>query len=446
MAQPNMISFDMPNAYTSQAREIQRRQQLADMMQQQASTPLEPNRMAGGYVVPVNPLEGLAKLMQGMQAKSERKGVDDLSAKLAAQMQKDRSDTLTRAMQAGQAVPAAAPQPGSEEAWGLGNQGVAADPKAMYQALMQSQDPMMQQAGMQGMLTSMQPKAPIKLGKDDRLVDPNTFKPVLEPTAQPKYHVVNGSLVPEPAAPGQTVQPAYTAPEKTPDAIRAVEVAMKNAGIDPQSPEARAFFRNMVTKQTTHQPAPSAVAVANAGPKAFESELGKQDAEKLAEWRKGAESGTQMLTTVANMRDAVKRGVFSGGGADLKTEAANLITGLTGAKIAALPGSQLFTAEASKLVLESIKMLGANPSNADREFIEKTVPRLGSSTEARDQLINYIEQKAHKQIDLFKRADSHARQNHGLGGFDYFPAQGAAPAASPGAVPAPPPGFTVVRP
>lgn len=446
MAQPKSFSFDLPDEYSTQARDIQRRQQMADMLQQQAQTPLETNRMAGGYVVPIHPLEGLAKLMAGMQARSERKGADEQAVKLAQLMQQNRADTIQRAIAAGQPAPAIeAPSEGM--GGGPGRPAMPGNPRAAYDVLAQSKDPMLSQMGFASLLKSLEPKSPIKLGKDDTLVDPNTFRPVYSPTPQTKFHTLGPgqSLVPEPTAPGAPTQPALTIPERSPEAIRAVEEAMRRAGIDPQSPEAQGLFRNLVNKQTTHQPAPSATAIATAGPKAFETELGKQDAEKLAEWRKNAELGQQMLTTAANMRDAIKRGVFSGGGADLKTEAANLISGLTGTPIKSLPGSQLFNAEASNLVLDRVKLLGANPSNADREFIEKTVPRLSSSPEARDQLIAFLERKAQSNIDLFRRADSHARQNRGLGGFDYFQPSGS-PSATQPAVPPPPPGFQVVPP
>ena len=160
--------------------------------------------------------------------------------------------------------------------------------------------------------------------------------------------------------------------------------------------------------------------VINAGPKAFEMELGKLDAEKLGKFRDNAESSQQTLSIIQNLRSAVEQGVYSGGGANLKAEAANIVNGLTGATPKGLVGSQLFNAEASKLVLEKIKTLGANPSNADREFIEKTVPQLGTSSQARDALINFMEQRANQQMDLYKRADTYARANRGFGGFDQF--------------------------
>jgi hypothetical protein len=239
-------------------------------------------------------------------------------------------------------------------------------------------------------------------------------------------------LAPKPAEPftlrpgdmrfGADNKPIATAPAipKEPAKPQIVQL-MEQAGIDPASPQGRQMLMGALNKSTSHAPAASvSTTLVNAGPKAFDTELGKMDAEKLGEFRKNAEAGQGMLGTVANLRDAIKKGVYSGGLADQKTAAANLINGITGITPSALPGSQLFTAEASKLVLDSIKLLGANPSNADRDFINKTVPQLATSPQARDALINYLEQKANKNIELFQKADSYARQNKGLGGFNYL--------------------------
>ena len=47
-------------------RAISRRQRIADMLMQQSQEPLDTNQMAGGYVVPVSPLAGVAKVAQAL--------------------------------------------------------------------------------------------------------------------------------------------------------------------------------------------------------------------------------------------------------------------------------------------------------------------------------------------------------------------------------------------
>ena len=304
---------------------------------------------------------------------------------------------------------------------------------AQVQGLLGVQQAQMQQGLLQQQMADKQrQQAHIEnfaqqLPESDRaafMVNPNAYIQEMN-----KKYVVGGALVG-----GRGGQPIYEAPKKM-EFVNGVAVdpyKTPAGSVLPQDPNKpfsigldmkpvpNAPFQNYELSRTVMGRPNVNSTVINAGPKAFETELGKLDAEKLGEFRKNAESGQSMLGTVQNLREAVKKGVYSGGLADQKTAVANLINGITGVTPKALPGSQLFNAEASKLVLDSIKMLGANPSNADREFINKTVPQLATSPEARDALINYLEQKASKNIDLYKRADSFARQNRGLGGFDYI--------------------------
>lgn len=95
-----------------------------------------------------------------------------------------------------------------------------------------------------------------------------------------------------------------------------------------------------------------------------------------------------------------------------------MVEGFTGISPKGLVGSQLYNAEASKLVLEHIKTLGANPSNADREFIQKTVPQLNTSSAAREQMAVWMERQAANSIKKYQDADAYSRQNQGLGGFN----------------------------
>lgn len=158
--------------------------------------------------------------------------------------------------------------------------------------------------------------------------------------------------------------------------------------------------------------------VINAGPKAFETELGKLDAGQLEKWRGDAQTAQSLLGTIDSLRQAEKTGAYSGGGADTRLAVSNMIEGWTGIVPKGLVGSQVYNAEANKLILDRVKALGANPSNADREFIQKTVPQLANNSEARKQMADWMEQKAKKTINLYKKADAYARQNSGLKGFN----------------------------
>jgi hypothetical protein len=161
----------------------------------------------------------------------------------------------------------------------------------------------------------------------------------------------------------------------------------------------------------------SSTTVVNQGERAFATELGKLDAKELDGYRTDARTAQGTLSTVRNLRESEKNSAFSGGGANQKLAAANFLNGMLGVNIPGLVGSQTYNAEASKLVLDKIKTLGANPSNADREFIEKTVPQLSTSPEARAKLTDWMEKQALKTIKTYESADAYARKNNGLGGF-----------------------------
>ena len=185
-----------------------------------------------------------------------------------------------------------------------------------------------------------------------------------------------------------------------------------NGGVVPNT-----AFQNYELAKANASAARTQNNLINAGPKAFDTELGKLDAEQLNKWRSGAETAQSTLGIVNNLRDAESKGAYSGGTANARMAIANFVNGITGATPKGFVGSQLYNAEASKLVLDRIKALGANPSNADREFIEKTVPQLSTSAEARQQMANFMEQQANQAIQLYQRADTHARKNSGLAGF-----------------------------
>lgn len=173
----------------------------------------------------------------------------------------------------------------------------------------------------------------------------------------------------------------------------------------------------------------------SAGPKAFETELGKLDAKQLDDFRSAAQTAQNTLNVVGNLRDAESKGAYSGGGANARLAASTMIEGWTGIAPKGLVGSQLYNAEASKLVLDHVKALGANPSNADRTFIEKTVPQLATSKEAREQMANWMEQKASQTIATYQNADTYARANRGLGGFQIIQPRNPSAPPKPGGVP-----------
>jgi hypothetical protein len=411
---PN-VSFQAPTDYGAEAEAIARQRKYAELMQQQSQEPLQ-GQMAGQFYVAPSWTQGAAKLAQALSSKHQMNRADAnqkaLAERLRAQGMSDVS-AFTEAMQGTPARPANSDVTQSAKSMDSFDptpavDAVPGDRKRALAIALQSQNPTVAGAGQQMLAQLLKQDDPYSLREGEKRFGPNGQ--VIASNDKVRSHVVNGQVVRETDT---GITPLGQAIPHQSNPYGDLVVPDGKGGVMPN--------KQLVDVKTQLAQAgkPSIQStVINAGPKAFETELGKMDAEKLGELRKNAQAANNALNVVGNLRNAVNQGVYSGGGANAKVAVANLIGGLTGQDPKKLAASQVFNAEASKLVLEHVKELGANPSNADRDFIEKTVPMLATSPQARDALMQFIEQRAGKAINLYKGADTHARKNHGLGGFD----------------------------
>jgi hypothetical protein len=98
---PNMISFG-PNQQDLQAQqmELQRRQQFADMLRQQALTPID-QQMVSGRVVPNSPWLGATKLAQALLARDAEKGNVEAQAEIGKMSAKRQAEALQSLAPAG---------------------------------------------------------------------------------------------------------------------------------------------------------------------------------------------------------------------------------------------------------------------------------------------------------------------------------------------------------
>lgn len=175
--------------------------------------------------------------------------------------------------------------------------------------------------------------------------------------------------------------------------------------------------------------------VVDAAPKAFWNDFGKQASDQLFKEREGAQAASSTLQGIGEIRKAVQGGAYQGAGADYKLAAAKAL-GALGAQIAPeqVANSEQFNAVANQFVLNSIKGLGANPSNADRDFIEKTVPRLSTDPRALPLLLNFMEGKAKNTVDGYNTKIRGVQQQPGAG-FMPFSLEVPTPSAQPPARP-----------
>jgi hypothetical protein len=171
--------------YTVEQQAIDRRRRMAELLQQQAAAPMEMPSMPG---VRSSPFAGLAKLLQGYGAGQTLQNVDTEQKALGEKYQTERTNQfqdLARLLSA----PAQAAQPAIEPKFTEGQStitqgGQAAVPArpAGYlplESLSQFTHPEIQQLAMSQALSQLAPKAPIKLGPNETLYEPTTYKPLI---------------------------------------------------------------------------------------------------------------------------------------------------------------------------------------------------------------------------------------------------------------------------
>lgn len=171
--------------YTVEQQAIDRRRKMAELLQQQAASPMEMPSVPG---VRSSPFSGLAKLLQGYGASQTLQNIDTEQQALGQKYQTERTNQfqdLARLLSA----PAQAPQPAVEPTFTEGQStitqgGQAAVPArpAGYlpaEALSQFTHPEINQLAMSKYLAQLEPRAPIKLGPNETLYEGTTYKPLI---------------------------------------------------------------------------------------------------------------------------------------------------------------------------------------------------------------------------------------------------------------------------
>lgn len=191
--------------------------------------------------------------------------------------------------------------------------------------------------------------------------------------------------------------------------------AARDRATDPQQ---RAAIEAAIRKASTHAPA-NVVNVDMKGQSAFAKTLYEGDAKRVLEADESAQQATKALSTLNRLDQLNRSGqLFQGAAADQRVAIANFANtfGVPVDK-KRLSNSQEYDAYSKELVTGIIKSLGANPSNADREFIEKTVPNLSKSPEAANALIQFMGRRAQQVIADSRAMREYGEKNNSLKGF-----------------------------
>lgn len=186
-----------------------------------------------------------------------------------------------------------------------------------------------------------------------------------------------------------------------------------------------------------------------------DKELGKIHAETIKQWQSDANAATETMAQVQQMRGAVDRGLQTGQFADIRQVAANVAIDLgldqnTVNTFFNTADAKEFSNASNKMVLSMVKMLGPNPSNADRDFIVAAIPTMKDNPQAISAVLDRIQASNERYIQKYQQGyadfakggdplqfDLDWAAKYGLGG--QVPQQPTVPNAPPAETPAPTP-------
>ena len=166
--------FKMPTPYEQQIEELKRRQQMAEMLQQQAMQPLESQVAPGGMVVPTSPVLGLAKLLQGYIGGKQLRDIEKQRGE-REQLESNKAINFLKDIRMGQQQPMSA-----DEALGASLSATPTEAQRMPMSAMDKQGAM--DAAMLGGSPQMRMAAQLAAMKQERVlqldkIDPSKFTP-----------------------------------------------------------------------------------------------------------------------------------------------------------------------------------------------------------------------------------------------------------------------------
>jgi hypothetical protein len=140
--------------------------------------------------------------------------------------------------------------------------------------------------------------------------------------------------------------------------------------------------------------------------KKFGERIAEKSADDLMEGREKARNAINELASVAEAREAIRRGAYQGSGANAKLDIAKFIN-------ANVPGVTIDPAKAGNTdylksllgngILAQAKALGANPSNADAKRIEEIVGGIDKDPQAMEQILAFREEMAIRAVEGHNR-------------------------------------------
>jgi hypothetical protein len=207
-----------------------------------------------------------------------------------------------------------------------------------------------------------------------------------------------------------------------------------NSGISPTDPRVVAYD-NAIKAEGEGKGTKITVDARTQGESEFVKQLGKNDATTVTDAMKTRATAISTLQSLNKLESLNNQELISGTFATGRVGAANFLNTLglaSSSDVSRIASSQQYDKVAKDVIFQTLGgKLGAGFSNEDRKFIEALIPQLESSPTARRQLITYMRDKNQQIADEANRLENYARDNRGLGGFEYkIPRETIAPTGS----------------
>jgi hypothetical protein len=212
--------FNVANPYQLQQQELDRRQKMAEILQQQAFEPIQ----AGSYQgiqAPISPVQGLAKVLQMYLANKNQEGLKSEQKALGEQYRADTSSDIQRLIQGLQGKAAtpemkqeptasdfsdnpnlassfAQMQPDQQKAFTMPAMPAKAAGVLDPSLIGDFKTPGMQQQALTMYMGQLAPKAPLVLKEGETAFNPNTYEKLFSANAKSPFGNVNpASFTPE---------------------------------------------------------------------------------------------------------------------------------------------------------------------------------------------------------------------------------------------------------
>jgi hypothetical protein len=393
-------SMQIPSPYSSELAAIQRRERLAQVMQQQALQPLEINSYQG-IQAPISPLSGIAKALQMYLGASGQDRADEARAGVAKKMEADTQTQLARLLgsQGSPAVPATPATMGTPEILGT--------PASSFTPM--------------GSDFEDNPNLKLSTGETPQMGQPFVAPGDVAVPAVPTIPAVAGM----PAQPGRPAQPAKPPTEDDQRRIYSDFVVSGNPrlaklgeiGLQDLRSSGTNDIKNWKASNTglpfnqwlANQNAQKAnrVSVNVSTEKSYGEHFAAGISKDDIALRNGAIKAISNIENSDRQRDIINSGqVFTGKGANAQNELASWgdFLGVGGATtVEKIANTNRLYSDRAAAVLESIPTSGLGPVITDSDLKVLRDAKMGNVTYTKDSLLRQIDVEEKVSRELAKR-------------------------------------------